>query len=893
MVISEDSDNSDSSNEVYSELVLRFSDESYPPQEVARFRGVEGLCQLYRFELQFMLGVVHVPSQLYFDKVVGKPATLEITVLNRSAQEEEEEELAQRWFHGIVSRFEFVDEFGPGPDLVFRVELVPAVWQLTHRYNSRIFQGKTVQEIITDVLTKGGIATDRFRFVLEGEYEPRDYCVQYRETDYNFISRLMEEEGIWWYFEHTREHHTLVMADAPSAYAAIEGNAQLNYVSPSGLVAPREHVSRFRLGQSVRPGAVVLRDFNFENPPLDLEAKADAARDPTLVFSDYPGEHDTQARGTTLAIRRMEEFESGRLLGVGVSDCTRLGPGRTFDLENHAIPELNRSYLLTSTTHEGCGEGGAAVLARSIELGGSLLMPGLIADVKTVALQEKGSLSDLADALLEIIDLLQENDPTAHRELTRWLYHAGQVSRDRAAIAAASGGNPLEALSIPNLADDVTHWLPAPAVSMYTCKFECIPAEVAFRPPRVTPWPVMRGSQTARVVGPEGEEIYTDEYGRVKVQFNWDREGEFNEKSSCWIRVSQGMAGGNYGQMFLPRVGQEVVVDFLEGDPDKPLIVGRVYNKDHMPPYTLPDEKTKSVIKTRSSKGGGGSHEIRFEDLKDSEQMLIYGKKDLHIRFEGARVENIEGDRNLTVGNDRVEEVAKNYHLKVKDENYNVEIGGDESLKVKGKASIKVAGTQSTDVGGDVVEKFGANHKHEVTQTYAAKALSIKLEASTGIELKCGGSSIVLTPAAIFIVGGPLVNINSGSGPPVGPVTAMATSPEAPVAPGSADTVEHGTDTTYAGGEEVEAAEAQVEVVGEEKEVKPTEEKKTTFIKIRLLNDEGEPVAGERYRITCADGTVKEGTLDSNGMAEVHGLEEGECDVTFPDLDETAWTDLA
>ena len=495
---------------------------------------------------------------------------------------------------------------------------------------------------------------------------------------------------------------------------------------------------------------------------------------------------------------------------------------------------------------------------------------------------EDETIKQLAEALLQITTRLRAGDPSAHRALTQWLYHAGQVSKDLPSTGTASGLNPLEALSIPNLIDDaVRTTLVDYDAPVYECRFECIPADVTYRPPRVTPWPVMRGTQTARVVGPEGEEIYTDEYGRVKVHFEWDREGEFGESDSCWIRVSQGMAGGQYGMMFLPRIGQEVIVDFLEGDPDKPIITGRVYNADHMPPYKLPDEKTKSVIKTRASKGGGGSNEIRFEDLKGKEQILIYGEKDLHIRAQNDGVETIGNDRHLTVGNERKEEVEKDYSLKIKDGNLITEVGIDQSLKVIGKVSVKVDGTHSTNVGGDVVDKFGANHKHEVAQTYATKAMSIKLEASTGIELKCGGSSLVLTPSAVFIVGGPLVNINSGSGPPVSPVTAQATSPEAVADVAVADTVQHGKDIRYGGG--AEPAEA------EQEEEEAAEEKETTWIEIELVDEADQPVAGEPFELTKDEEVVRKGTLDANGLARIEGIEPGTYELTFTDIDGEFW----
>ncbi len=835
--------------------------------EVIRYRGTEGLCQLYRFEIDL---ASHEEGTTLED-IIGKPAVLSINTSQ-----------GERWFHGVIGRFEMTGETHGLS--YFRAELVPSLWFLTHRYNSRIFQERSVKQIITAVLTQGGLPSDRFDMGnLSGTYDPREYCVQYRETDYNFICRLMEEEGIWWYFEQSQDKHMLMMADSTAGYKPIEGEASLPYRPVTGLNVEEEHVFRFRVSQSTRQGKVVLSDFNFENPALNLEATADNGRSPGLEFSDYPGEYSDQARGAALATIRAEEFAASRVRGIGQSNSRRISPARTFELAEHPSESFNASYLVTSALHQGkqaihrtaTGERGRT----------SILDARVHQSLLAAQRHETPAIRELAEGLLQVASRLGSGDPTARRELTHWLYHGGQVVRNLASTASATGSNPLEWLTIPNLVEDIAASSVVDSdAPIYECRFECIPADVTYRPPRITPWPVMRGVQTAQVTGPEGEEIYPDEYGRVKVHFPWDREGKHDENSSCWIRVSQGLAGGNYGIMFLPRIGQEVVVDFLEGDPDKPLIVGRVYNADHMPPYELPKEKTKSVIKTRSSTGGGGSNEIRFEDLKDKEQILIYGQKDIHIRAENDRVETIGANRHLTVGNDRFETIKKNYHLKVKEENLNIEVGGDQSLAVGGKVSIKVGGTHSTDVGSDVVEKFGAGHKHEVTMTYALKALAVKIEASTGIELKCGGSSIVLTPAAIFIVGGPLVNINTGAGPPVTAPTAQATAPEAPEEPTAADEVEHGRDTRYGGVGQLVEAEPEEQVAGQE-----AEEKETTWLEIELVDEADLPVPREPFELKRGDEIIACGILDENGHARVTGLEPGSYDIGFPRMDAEAW----
>src|SRR5438105_832879 len=272
------------------QLVFKVAGGADDQFSVLRFRGTEGLCQLYRFEIE----LVSTVESIDFNSIVGKAAVLSV---NSSS--------GARWFHGIVSRMELTGEVpgtgGGASRNHLRAEMVPDLWLLTHRYNSRIFQGKTIKEIITDVLTKGGIQSDHVSFVLNGQYSPREYCVQYRETDFNFVCRLMEEEGIWLTFEQTEDGHKLVIADSVDGYKPLEGDsAALPYRPPTGLNISDEHVFRFRISQSVRPGAVVINDYNFEKPALALEAKADAGRDAGLEYSDYPGEYTEQSRGTQL-----------------------------------------------------------------------------------------------------------------------------------------------------------------------------------------------------------------------------------------------------------------------------------------------------------------------------------------------------------------------------------------------------------------------------------------------------------------------------------------------------------------------------------------------------------------------------------------------------------------
>lgn len=814
---------------------------------VIRFRGEEGLCRLYRFEID----LVSRDAAADFECHVGKPCVLSVNTANGT-----------RWFHGIVSRLELTGE--SNDQCYYRAEMVPALWTLTHRYTSRIFQNKTVPEIIEEVLLGAGLTGDRVRIgPFEGAHPPREYCVQYRETDYNFIARLMEEEGIWWCFEQHEDRHVFALADASSSCKPIDGDPALPFQPPTGLNAETEHVVRFRRGRAVRPGAVVLRDFTFENPKLDLESKHDLGRDLGLEFSDYPGEYDRQKSGLDIAKLRAEEFDAGRIFAVGQTNSPRLRPAAIFELTGHVAPALNGRYMLTALTHEG-RQPNTRTIAQSH--GRSTALDPRIHQALIAAKQsENPEVRELAEALLQIAARFKRGDATATSAVANWVFHAGRVSGELAAVAAALGANPQQALSTGNLLDDrAMEHSPDDAATEYQCRFECIPANVVYRPARVTPGPVMRGSQTARVVGPAGEEIHTDKYGRVKVQFNWDRQGKFDDKSSCWIRVSQGAAGGQYGMMFLPRVGQEVLVDFLEGDPDKPIITGRVYNADHMPPYALPDEKSKSVIKTSSTKGGGGTNEIRFDDLKDAEQILVYAQKDLHLRANNDRVTNIDRDDHLTVAANRHELVKKARHT---------EITLDAITKIGGKQLVQVTG----DAGGE----FKANRYENVTRNdYLKVGQSLVIESGKEITFKVGGNFIKIDAQGVTILG-TKVKINSGGSPGAGSPVAW----QAPKKPLEADKAVPGRDVNYAGGGELTRNTLAPDAMGEQF--------KKSWIEVEVVDDEGQPVSGQPVALVGPKGEKLSGITGADGVAHILVPEQGMCEITLSSLDAFAWEQVS
>lgn len=740
--------------------------------KVTAFSGSEGISELFHFRVDLCSDDANID----FDAVVGKACTLEIATSAGS-----------RFVNGIVSGFE---RTGEGVTLThYAADVVPLFWLLTNRYKSRIFQehnceDMTIPGIVKKVFTDAGIPEDNFRLALEGSYETRDFIVQYRESDWDFVSRLMEEEGIFYFFEHTADGHKLVMGDSGVASVANPLTAEIPFRDPTGLVPEREFVFSLRDRKDIRIGAVMLDDYNFTQPALQLRASVKADEYTSLEFSDYPGEYDDKAVGDRYARIRLEEYQAAKRVVTMASVVRSQIPGFKFTLVEHPAESVNREYLVTRIDHR--------------------------------------------------------------------------------ATQTQSGQE--EALGEPG--------------TKHETQIRTIPSDVPYRAPRATRRPVVLGSQTALVVGPSGEEIYTDEegYGRVKVQFHWDREGEYNENSSCWIRVSQGWAGGNYGMIFLPRVGQEVIVDFLEGNPDYPIITGRVYNNDNMPPYPLPDEKTKSTIKSRSSKGGGGFNELRFDDKKDSEQVFLHAQKDLHVRVQNEYFETTGKNKHVTVKETLASSVGSEGRSVGKDQS--TKVGGDYSLKVSGSGAVEVAGSHKIQADADLGlagDKFKLAGAAEGT----VKAPTLVIKGDT-ITLKSGGNFITIDGGGVHIVGS-AVNINSG-GSAANTAGLSVISAKDPAGPQEATTGDPGQDFTYtpdpAPYDQFDDAPLHDETTSEEDH----------WIGIRLYDVDGKPLVGERYLVVLPDGTtVARGTTNDKGEAEIKGIDPGACDITFPDLDARTW----
>lgn len=602
---------------------------------VSRFDGTEGLSELFQFELTLVCD----NDAIAFDDVVG--ATALLTLHNDGAE---------RHVHGIISRFEQGESSGRGArHATYVATLVPHVFRLKLRQTCRVFQQMTVPDIVRAVLDEAGVPSDEVRFQLtRKEHRVREHCIQYRESDWSFVCRLMEEEGIFYFFEHRPDKHVLVIADSPYAHGPIVGAEAVPFRAPTGALRVGEHIARFRFAQEMRPNRVKLRDYDFKKPALVVEGDAHAAdKREGLEVYDFSGGYEDPKTVTEFAQVRLEEQQVAGRVGAGDSGCVRLLPGQFFALSEHPREDFNRRYLLTRVAHRGVA--------------------------------------------------LDGDDTRSGR--------------------GGEGG--------------------------YSNTFWGIPVEVPFRPSLKTPKPVVRGVQTAVVVGPPGEEIYTDELGRVKARFHWDRSTQRDEQNACWIRVSQIWAGQGWGSMHIPRVGQEVVVDFLEGDLDRPLITGCVYHRTNLPPVNLPAEKTRSTIRSRSTPGGDGFNELAFEDKKGEEEIYLHGQKDWNIEVGNDKDQTVGRDETLAVARNRTKTVGVNQSegiglnkTIVVGANHTENIGVEESITVGANSTRTVGANRSETIGANRSVMVGANQSEiiGVNMTLAVGGRKTETVASQSVE---------------------------------------------------------------------------------------------------------------------------------------------------------------
>lgn len=630
---------------------------------VLKFRGVEAMSEPFRYDL----ALCSLDPDVELADVVGKNA-----VLSWVAGDE------PRVVHGIVSRFEFA---GQGRKLTYyAARLVPRVWSLSLLRRSRIFQEMTTPDILKKVLTDGGMPADSFEISVQRSYKPRHFCVQYRETDFTFLSRLAEEEGIFYFFRHTEDKHVMVLADAASIHEPIPGDDLLPFMGEDGGGTGDEGVQRFTLRRAMRTGAVMLRDFDFKRPTLDLSSEKQADEEAEFEFYDYPGEFHDAAHAKTYAEIRLEEQRAEREVAHGRGTCRRFVAGHKFTLDRHPRDAFNAEYLLLSVTHTG------------------------------------------------------EQPQAAEEDQTE---------------GAAN-------------------------VQVYGNEFKVVAADVAWRPPRLTPRPVIDGVQTAVVTGPSGEEIHCDEHGRVKIKFHWDREGPKDDKSSYWVRVGQVQS---VGSMMLPRVGWEVIVDFLEGDPDRPIIIGRLHNGADPGPYGLPGAKTRMSIQSASSPGGGNSNEIRFEDAGGSEELYIHASKDLVIKADHDTTQSfgnnagynvaVDSERNVgancktDIGGNCTIHVAGN-HEETIDGNMTHTVSGNQDNTVSGNRSTNVSGSDSLMVSGKQGIQIGGAHEMKVGAASSEDIGSNKSVNAAAMMSFSAGAMMNLTAPAVAAEGGSSVTLASG-----------------------------------------------------------------------------------------------------------------------------------
>ena len=559
-----------------------------------RMRCSERLARPYEFELEALSEDPAIaPSDL-----LGQIVTVQLTLPDNTP----------RYFNGYVSRFGQYGTVGAFP--CYRLTLRSWFWLLSLTANCRIFQQKTVPDIVKQVFRDQGFSD--FKENLNGSYRQREYCVQYRESDFNFVSRLLEEEGIYYYFTFEKDKHTLVLADGIGAHAPTSGYAEIPYFDPGNPERRRrDHIYEWSFTNELQTGKFATTDYDFKKPKSNLLVKSAVQRShPQAEFEcfDYPGEYLETSEGEGYARCRIEELHARYERLAGKGNARGLATGALFSLTGHPRQDQNRDFLVTSSEYE--------------------------------------------------------------------------LNSDE---YFASGAGTQE--------------------DICRCAFTALEQNTPFRPERTTSKPIVQGPQTAVVVGPSGEEIYTDKYGRVKVHFHWDRKdrwesGKQDQDASCWVRVSHPWAGKNWGMVAIPRIGQEVIVDFLEGDPDQPIITGRVYNADQMPPYALPANMTQTGTLTRSTKEGSGStcNELRFEDKKGSEQVFLHAEKNQDIEVENDETHWVGHDRTKTIDHDETTHV-KHDRTEMVDNNETITIGVNRTEMVGSNETITIGANRTESVG--------------------------------------------------------------------------------------------------------------------------------------------------------------------------------------------------
>jgi type VI secretion system secreted protein VgrG len=593
------------------------------------FTGTEAVSTPFQYQLELL----SENQRIKFEEVLGKPISFGVLGL---------EDNEPRFIHGIVTSFTQL----PGDQRLSRYRAIvsPKLSVLKIKRNMRIFQKITVPDILKKMLEGFDVSWE-----LHLNHPEREYCVQYRETDFNFVSRLMEEEGIFYFFKHSKNAHKMIVADSPVSHPELLGNKVLSYDEVSSSSKDEGHISQWVKTQELGTGKYSLRDYCYGTPSTDMSAEESilesvqigkvthrlkvGGNDQFEIY-DYPGGYGIReqgegekATGKALVKLGIEQLEMSQFLIQGESNVINITAGYKFNLKRY--PDADGVYVFTKTT---------------------------------LSAREGG-------------------------------FHSGTIIGDN---------------HFGNI-------------------FECIPYSLHFRPAQKSFKPRVQGCQTAVVVGPSGEEIYTDDHGRIKVQFHWDREGKKDASSSCWIRVSTLWAGEQWGMIHLPRIGQEVIVDFLEGDPDCPIVIGSVYNGSNVPPYPLPGSKTQSGVISRTMFGGADNfNEIRFEDKAGSEEIHVHAEKDMSVEIEHDRTTKIDHDDTINITNDRktvikgndTTNITKNMHTTA-DGQIVLECGSSK-ITMKPSGEIKIEGNVIKVISDGTIES-----KASATQTIKGAIVNI------------------------------------------------------------------------------------------------------------------------------------------------------------------------
>jgi type VI secretion system secreted protein VgrG len=652
--------------------------------------GHEAISRLFNFQLDLL---AEDASKVKFDKLLGQKITVALKLPNEK----------ERYFNGICNR---ISQGGRSEGEVFtayHLEIVPQFWLLARRSQSRIFQHVNVPDILKSVL-----AGLEVTFEIQGTFHPRDYCVQYRESDFNFASRLMEEEGIFYFFKHTAEGHKMVVANTPDSHLKFDDDSEkkIIYEEVFGGYRYENRILGWEKIQELRSGKYTLWDHCFELPHKHLEGQTDILESVQVGNVD----HKLQVGDNG----KLEIYDFPGAYAQRFDGVDKGGGDQAADLQN--IFEDNKRTTKIRMEAE--------------------TVPGLV-------IRGGSNCRHLVSGYQFTLD--RHFDADGDYVLTELAHTARLTSGDY-----RSGGE---------------------GEFAYENHFTCIPFNdhLPFRPPQTAVKPTVTGTHTAVVTGPAGEEIFTDKYGRVKVQFHWDRQGRNDADSSCWIRVGTIWAGKQWGVIHIPRIGQEVIVDFLEGDPDQPIIVGSVYNADQMPPYKLPDNKTQSGVKSRSSKQGGPANfnEFRFEDKKGQEQVFLHAEKNQDIEVENDethwvghdRRKTIDHDETTHVKHDRTETVDNNETITI-GVNRTETVGSNEDITIGKNRTEVVAINESLVVGGNRTESVGKDLTITAGMNISESApLEVKITAGVSLTLKGPGGMIIIDASGVTIQG-VLVKIN-------------------------------------------------------------------------------------------------------------------------------------